>query len=66
MLQLEGLDIREARGLLLNIAGSSSMTMDEFDLFNNMNVPTQDNDFEEAEVLTLGEGRVNLPFEEEE
>lgn len=28
---LEGLDIREARGLLLNIAGSSSMTMDEFD-----------------------------------
>ncbi|ACD93747.1 cell division protein FtsZ [Trichlorobacter lovleyi] len=28
---LEGLDIREAKGLLLNIAGSSSMTMDEFD-----------------------------------
>ena len=27
----EGLDIREAKGLLLNIAGSSSMTMDEFD-----------------------------------
>ena len=42
------------------------MTMDEFDLFNNMNVPTQDNDFEEAEVLTLGEGLVSLPFEEEE
>lgn len=28
---LEGLDICEAKGLLLNIAGSSSMTMDEFD-----------------------------------
>ena len=28
---LEGLDISEAKGLLLNISGSNSMTMDEFD-----------------------------------
>lgn len=28
---LEGLNIQEAKGLLLNIAGSSSMSMDEFD-----------------------------------
>ena len=28
---LEGLDISEAKGLLLNISGSSDMTLDEFD-----------------------------------
>lgn len=28
---LEGMDIRDARGVLLNIAGSSSMTLEEFD-----------------------------------
>jgi cell division protein FtsZ len=28
---LEGVDIHDARGILLNIAGSSSMTLDEFD-----------------------------------
>ncbi len=31
------------------------MTIDEFDLFNNMNVPTQETEYEEAEVLMLSE-----------
>jgi cell division protein FtsZ len=33
---LEGLDISEAKGLLLNISGSNSMTMDEFDQINKV------------------------------
>lgn len=41
---LEGMDIQCAKGLLLNISGSSSMTMDEFDQVCKVVTEQLDND----------------------